>query len=565
MANRQILLFSLIVCLPLAMLAWLGSRLARQEQTTARQRLTGLALERLEDVDLLVRKHFRQRERELLQWTELDSYDPDRLRQIVRSRPGIGQLFVLSPDGTLLHPDPAGTLNASEREFLLQAQRAFDDKELIRNAGADENDVVPAAYGWHVRYWGPGLNLIFYHRLESGNVVGVHVPRSMWIADLIAELPDTAPPVSSRHGSEARIRLVDSSGEVVYQWGPFEPDKAAEALAAMPLGSPLSSWRMEYFVDEHQFAAVGRSAYWSLFSSLAAIGLGLIVVAAYFYREYAREVREAVQRVNFVNQVSHELKTPLTNIRMYAELLEADLELNDPNEAATPRGHLEVIVAESQRLSRLIGNVLTFARQGRYQLTLRRTTGRVDEVIAAVVERFRPALEQKAVDVILDLQAKALVKLDADALEQILGNLISNVEKYAAGGGRMEIVSRQDGSQTAIVVADRGPGIPAASRDKIFRPFYRVSNRIEGPTGTGIGLSIARKLARMHGGDVVLLPCTTNSEIVTSFTEIRDQREQTLSARAVARFGSPALPPGENGARFQVILNTPRAESQGEA
>ena len=92
----------------------------------------------------------------------------------------------------------------------------------------------------------------------------------------------------------------------------------------------------------------------------------------------------------------------------------------------------------------------------------------------------------------------------------------------------MEIVSRQEDSQTTIVVADRGPGIPVGVRGKIFRPFYRVSDRIEGATGTGIGLSIARRLARMHGGDVVLLP-------------------------------------SESGTRFQVTLDTPRAESEGVA
>lgn len=528
MAKKQILLFSLIVCLPLATLAWLGLRLAREEQRTVRQRLTNLAMERLKDVDLVIAKHFHQRERELLELTELKSYDADRLRQIVRSQPGIGQLFVLNPDGTLLHPDPAGTLNDSEREFLLHAQRAFDDRVLIRNTSVEEQSTVPATYAWHVQYWGPGLNLVFYHRLPSGYVVGVHVPRSRWIADLIAELPDTAPSANPRSesSSEARIRLVNSNGEVVYQWGTYEPEETAEALAAMSLSNPLAAWRLEYFVDEQEFVAVGRSAYWSLFASLAAVGLALIVVATYFYREYAREMREAVQRVNFVNQVSHELKTPLTNIRMYAELLEADLELIDSEEAATSRSHLEVIVAESQRLSRLIGNVLTFARQRRNQVTLRKTTARVDDTIAAVVDRFRPSFGQKGIEVILDVAAKALVELDADALEQILGNLLSNVEKYAADGGQMEIVSRQDGSQTTIVVADRGPGIPAALREKIFRSFYRVSDRIEGATGTGIGLSIARKLAQMHGGDVVLLP-------------------------------------SEDGARFQVTLDTPRAESEG--
>src|SRR6185503_4134452 len=87
--------------------------------------------------------------------------------------------------------------------------------------------------------------------------------------------------------------------------------------------------------------------------------------------------------------------------------------------------------------------------------------------------------------------------------EQILGNLFSNVEKYAAQGGLMEVTSRQNGSTTLIVVADRGPGIPRGQEEKIFDPFHRLSNKLsDGVTGTGIGLSIARELARKHGGDL---------------------------------------------------------------
>jgi len=528
-AKKQIILFSLIVCLPLAMLAWLGWRLAREERGMVQQQLSDLALKRLEDADLVVAKYFQQRQRELLELTDLDDFTPDSLRQIVRDRPEVGQLFVLHADGRLLHPDPAGELNDSEREFLLHARQTLVDKDLIQNGGSEERG-SPAGHGWHVRYWGPGLNLIFHHRLPSGNVVGVLLPRSRWIADLIAELPETAPAINLRKGpgSEARIRLVNSAGEVVYQWGTFQPEETAESLAAMPLSNPLSAWRLEYFADEKGFASVGRSAYWNLFGALAAVALGLIVVAVYFYREYAREMREAVQRVNFVNQVSHELKTPLTNIRMYAELLETDLEHFDAEEAAASQAHLQVIVTESQRLSRLIANVLTFARQRRNKITLRKTPARADEVIAAVIERFRPGLAQKEIEVAFDAGAGDTVMLDADALEQILGNLISNVEKYAAEGKHMKIVSRQDDRQTTIVVADRGPGIPSAVQKKIFRPFYRVSDRIEGATGTGIGLSIARKLARLHGGDVVLLP-------------------------------------SDSGTRFEVTLDTPQTEHGGAA
>jgi len=528
-AKKQVILFSLMVCLPLVLLAWLGWWLARNEQEMARQRLTGWALERLENVDLVAAKYFQQRERELLKLTELGSYNPDHLRQIVRSRAGVDQLFVLDPDGALLHPDPAGTLNASEREFLLHAKGVFVDKELIRGGNTEDAAATQTTHGWHVRYWGPGLNLIFYNRLESGKVVGVLMPRSRWIADLIAELPQTAAPIEARDGiaSEARICLINSNGQTVYQWGVFEPDEQRQPFAELPLCDPVSSWRLQYFIDDEKLAAVGRSAYLNLLSALAAIGVSLVVVAVYFYREYAREMREAMRRVNFVNQVSHELKTPLTSIRMYAELLQNDLEFLDLDDAERPLGHLEVVVAESQRLSRLIGNVLTFARQRRNQLSLRKTSARVDEVIAAVVERFRPGLRQKGIEVAFEAAADGPVRLDVDALEQILGNLISNVEKYAPAGGHLEIVSRQENSQTTIVVADRGPGIPAGLREKVFRPFYRLCDRLEGTTGTGIGLSIARELARLHDGDVVLLP-------------------------------------SDVGARFQVRLHTPKVESEGD-
>ncbi|MCH7728560.1 MAG: hypothetical protein IH991_19070, partial [Planctomycetes bacterium] len=110
-------------------------------------------------------------------------------------------------------------------------------------------------------------------------------------------------------------------------------------------------------------------------SALAVMGVALGGLAIYLYRGHAREMHEASQRVNFVNQVSHELKTPLTNIRMYADLMELDLQAIDAESAAKPHSRLQVIISESQRLSRLIGNVLTFAKQQRGPMELRLRTG----------------------------------------------------------------------------------------------------------------------------------------------------------------------------------------------
>jgi len=96
-------------------------------------------------------------------------------------------------------------------------------------------------------------------------------------------------------------------------------------------------------------------------------------------------------------------------------------------------------------------------------------------------------------------------------VEQILVNLFSNVEKYAASGGVLQVASSQTGETTTITVSDGGPGIPARQHEAIFQPFYRSSDRLVDVAGTGIGLSIARELAQLHGGDVRLVDSETGA------------------------------------------------------
>ena len=205
----------------------------------------------------------------------------------------------------------------------------------------------------------------------------------------------------------------------------------------------------------------------------------------------------------FIGMVSHELKTPLTNIRMYAELLEGHLE----EAAEKPKTYVGVIVAESQRLSRLIGNVLSFSRSQRNALTVHGTRGSVDDALRCTIQSFEPSPTKRGIETRFNANATDTIEFDRDVLEQIAGNLLSNVEKYAQGADRVDITSVLEGESVTITVADNGPGIPARERDRIFQPFHRVSNKLtDGVAGAGIGLSIARDLARLHGGDLVLDP-----------------------------------------------------------
>ena len=320
------------------------------------------------------------------------------------------------------------------------------------------------------------------------------------LADVIAALPDTDP--SGSAFADARLVLRDANGRALYQWGLHEPAETDTPAAGLPLSHPLGAWRLDYYVPPELLAA--GAPWFNLVAALVACGGVLVLLAVYFGRETGRELREAGRRVNFVNQVSHELKTPLTNIRMYAELL-GD-RVGDEGDSKTDH-YLGVIVEESRRLSRLIGNVLTFGRSARRRLAVRPLRDVVDERLGTVLEQFRPSFTRKGIDVTTELHAGGPVLVDGDALEQIVGNLLNNVEKYAANGGAVSIASRHEGEQTLISVADRGPGVPPREAERIFQPFHRLSDKInEGAAGTGIGLTIARELARLHGGHLRLVP-----------------------------------------------------------
>jgi len=493
---KLILILTLIVLLPVGALGWLGWRMAQQEQEVVENRFREALTGRLRDINTIIVRSVEKRETELLRLLDRGSYDTGALRELVRKSPFIHAVFVLDAAGNRLHPPPDGPLTDYEREFLERSGQIWRDKQTFYNSGEAAGNT--AGHGWYTWYWGNGVNLLFWLRDASGRVIGAEYDRSRMLADIVGDLPNSDP--SDPDLQRARIALTGGDGVAVYQWGTYEPNPNELPRVRLDLDHPLDAWSLVYFASGAESGqSLGRGMLFNLAVGMAALVLALIGLAFYFYRESTREMREAAERVSFVNQVSHELKTPLTNIRMYAELLEQSL----PDSDSKATQQLGVIVSESQRLSRLIGNVLTFARRQNDKLALHRTAGNIDQCISFVLDHFKATLESKGVRTLFTRGAGATVEFDRDALEQILGNLFSNVEKYAAGGGLMEVKSLQDGSTTTIIISDRGPGIPRGQEQKIFEPFHRLSNKLsDGVTGTGIGLTIARDLARKHGGDL---------------------------------------------------------------
>jgi two-component system phosphate regulon sensor histidine kinase PhoR len=205
-----------------------------------------------------------------------------------------------------------------------------------------------------------------------------------------------------------------------------------------------------------------------------------------------------VVRRDFVANVSHELKTPLTAIRGFAETLGAELEAN-----AQHRQFAETIRANAERMQRLVDDLLDLSRieSGGW----RPTPSIVDIASAAseVIALYRVAAEQRETRIAVDIDRNAQsVRVDPTALRQALTNLVENAVRYTALG-TITLFSRRDDGGVTVGVRDTGTGIPAEHLSRIFERFYRVdAARSRAAGGTGLGLAIVKHLVEAHGGRV---------------------------------------------------------------
>jgi signal transduction histidine kinase len=226
--------------------------------------------------------------------------------------------------------------------------------------------------------------------------------------------------------------------------------------------------------------------------------LGLYAV----YRMVAVTVGFAERRSNFVAAVTHELKTPLTAIRMYSEMLRDGMVADDDKRQA----YYTTLTAESERLSRLIDNVLEFSRleQGT------RETNLVVGAIGPVVREAAAILEPHAHEVGFRIDVEVApglppVHFDRDAVVQVVFNLVDNALKYARSAGDRVVAIRcvAEGEGVSLRVRDRGPGVSARHVAQIFEPFYRGENELTRTAkGTGIGLALVKGLADAMGAVV---------------------------------------------------------------
>jgi two-component system sensor histidine kinase KdpD len=215
----------------------------------------------------------------------------------------------------------------------------------------------------------------------------------------------------------------------------------------------------------------------------------------------ARDARIDAQvgrtRSGFLSAVTHNLRTPLAAIKAAASTLRAtDLDLD----AADRTELLDTIYDETERLERLVTNILELSRIRAGGLELRRQTVDLPDLAQAAIRRLRPLARAHRVrlDVPGDVRE---VDVDVQMMEQVFGNLLENALRFAPPGSEILVTARPGRGEVEVSVADHGPGVPAAERDRIFEEFARVETRADAG-GTGLGLAIVRSLVTAHGGRV---------------------------------------------------------------
>ena len=218
------------------------------------------------------------------------------------------------------------------------------------------------------------------------------------------------------------------------------------------------------------------------------------------FREMATRLAEAEElERNFLMSVSHELRTPLTAIRGHLEAVREGVVAEPEAQAES----LNVIAAETDRLERLVGDVLDLAKLDAHRFTVLREEVDMGRLLDRAYASFGEEARRRGIDYRCLTDERPVITTDGDRVLQIISNLLANAFRWTPDGGSIELALSTDNGSVSVAVADSGPGIEREEQDRIFRPFWSLDGG-----GTGLGLTIARELAVALGGRIELASAT---------------------------------------------------------
>ena len=469
------------IAAPAAIVAVLGFLSLRQWQTSAellfREQARDVASMAAQKVDMMLR-HAEEAFLDRLQSRLAAGEDTgEALDRLAAESQLVGRLYLFGRDGRLRHP--AAWRDAADAATFAPVVRALPAAAWDRGGKREVVSGTPVC--------------VAVLRTARGEPVLVAYSRS-----LDALRRDVLEASLAGLESPTIVAVLDEAGRAVYSRAPLD---RAERVLAVAVGEALPAWQVAVYAPPG--AAPGDVVRRQVMMFTAAFGVLLAVIAAgcvLTWRLTRRETEMARLKSDFVANVSHDLRTPLSVIRMFGETLE----LGRVSDEARRREYYRVITRESERLSRLIDNVLDFSRIESGRRRYERAPTAVEPLVRETLEAFAYPLEQQKFKVELAVAPDLPdVPMDADAIGQALANLIDNAIKYSADDRVLTVEARRDGRRLALSVADRGIGIPPAEHARVFEKFYRVGrSETQGRRGSGVGLALVRHIVEAHGGEV---------------------------------------------------------------
>lgn len=397
-------------------------------------------------------------------------------------------------------------------------QRVFNDNTVafsnLTAATADFRELTSGTdEGVITRFVQDKLEIMFWLRpaqapeMVFGCLIRAEDLRDVWNAAL--PMPPTGRSYDSfsrRAAPEFVLALLDDKTRPVATQPPTANGRDwKRPFVASEIGEALPHWEAALYLQRPEqlresARVVRQTLVFLIAAALAVIMLGGWLVAA----DVRRQLALAQQKTDFVSNVSHELKTPLTSIRMFAELMQNG---RGSSTEKHPQ-YLRIIMVEAERLTRLINNVLDFARLERKQKQFDKKPLDLHAVIERTWEGHELHLQESGFTTRWQAAPGPYPVIgDEDALAQILVNLLSNAEKYAGERKDVELHTYLDAGHACVSVLDRGLGVPPGDERKIFESFYRAHDSLSsGIQGSGLGLTLAQQLAREHGGEILYQP-----------------------------------------------------------
>jgi len=276
---------------------------------------------------------------------------------------------------------------------------------------------------------------------------------------------------------------------------------------ATPDVDPVEVAALQRTLGLEDRAAVGRTLWEEegartllLIGGLAYVGLVLGFVVILW--AVNKQIRLARLRADFISSVSHELKTPLTSLLLFSDLLRS----GTVTDSGKVRQYHDFIGEESGKLAHLVNNILDFARLEEGRKTYRRERLDLGAIVRAAAATFAARAEAAGTSIDASgVNGELSVQADRNALERVVANLLDNAIKYGRRGGPIRASAEREAGVVRLRVADRGPGIPPGERERLFRRFERGEHHgSDAPPGSGLGLAIVAELVAAHRGRVAI-------------------------------------------------------------